>query len=754
MAVSFGIGSYIEGGVVAGIIFLNIVIGFMQEYTAEKTMDSLRSLSSPTSSVIRGGDGIVVPTINVVPGDMVELKTGDTIPADIRLHEVMNFETDEALLTGESLPVQKDAGATFPEDTGPGDRLNVAYSSSTVTKGRAKGVVFATGMYTEIGTIAAALRGQNSRVREPKVSKDGKVKIHRKAQAYGLTAGDFIGAFLGVNVGTPLQRKLSQLAIGLFGIAVVFAIVVLAANKFSNNQEVIIYAVATGLSMIPASLIVVLTITMAAGTKRMVERHVIVRKLNALEALGAVTDICSDKTGTLTQGRMAVKKAWIPAKGTYSVGESDDPFNPNEGALYHTSASPEDEDNGSDYNLPPEEDDQKTFDQLLTDNAPLEEFLKVASLANLATVYKSTEGEGWTARGDPTEIAIQVFASRFDWNRTKLVEGDSPEWKLVTEYPFSSDVKKMSVIFQHKSSSTQLALTKGAVERVIDSCVTIDMEGSNNPTELTEDTKKNILDNMEAIAGQGLRCLALASKPYDGPTDSDARESVECGLTFRGLVGLYDPPRPESKGAVKRCHRAGVGVHMLTGDHPGTALAIAKQIGIVPDKLNNLSEEVNDAMVTTAAKFDKLSDQQIDDMPVLPLVIARCAPNTKVRMIDALHRRSMFAAMTGDGVNDSPSLKRADVGIAMGQGGSDVAKDASDIILTDDNFASILNAVEEGRRIFDNIQKFVLHLLAQNIAQACTLLIGLAFKDGSGFSVFPLSPVSLAASFRQSHMRY
>ena len=312
--------------------------------------------------------------------------------------------------------------------------------------------------------------------------------------------------------------------------------------------------------------------------------------------------------------------------------------------------------------------------------------------------------------------------------------------------PFSSDVKKMSVVFQQKSTSTQVALTKGAVERVIDSCVTIDMDGSNNLTELTTDTKDNILENMEAIASQGLRCLALASKPYDGSTTSEAREKVESDLTFRGLIGLYDPPRPESKGAVKRCHRAGVGVHMLTGDHPGTALAIARQIGIVPDKLNNLSQEVNDAMVTTAAKFDKLTDQQIDDMPVLPLVIARCAPNTKVRMIDALHRRKMFAAMTGDGVNDSPSLKRADVGIAMGQGGSDVAKDASDIILTDDNFASILNAVEEGRRIFDNIQKFVLHLLSQNIAQACTLLIGLAFKDASGFSVFPLSPVRCSPS--------
>lgn len=745
MAVSFGIQSWIEGGVVAAIIILNIVIGFMQEYSAEKTMDSLRSLSSPTSQVVRNGDQITVPTIQVVPGDMVELKTGDTVPADIRLMEVMNFETDEALLTGESLPVTKIADDIFGESTGPGDRLNVAFSSSTVTKGRARGIVFATGMFTEIGTIAAALRGQNSRVREPKRTPDGKVKPHRQAQAWALTGGDFIGHFLGVNVGTPLQRKLSQLAIGLFGIAVVFAIVVLAANRFVNNQEVIIYAVATGLSMIPASLIVVLTITMAAGTKRMVERNVIVRKLNALEALGAVTDICSDKTGTLTQGKMVAKKAWIPAKGTYSVGESGEPFNPTVGSLFHAEDDPDDS-ASLDKELPPDvndEDDAKDYKDLVTNNEPLVEFLKVASLANLATVYKSAEHEGWTARGDPTEIAIQVFASRFDWNRRNKVEGENAEWKLVTEYPFSSDVKKMSVIFQQKGAEKKVAFTKGAVERVIESCINIDLQGEGQFEDLTEDIKENILSNMEALASQGLRVLAMASKTYDGPTGPDDREKVEKELTFRGLIGLFDPPRPESKGAVKRCHRAGIGVHMLTGDHPGTALAIAKQIGIVPERLSETSKEMESAMVTTASQFDKLTDDEIDDLPVLPLVIARCAPQTKVRMIEALHRRDMFAAMTGDGVNDSPSLKRADVGIAMGQAGSDVAKDASDIVLTDDNFASILNAVEEGRRIFDNIQKFVLHLLAQNIAQACTLLIGLAFKDANNLSVFPLSPVEI-----------
>ncbi|KAF7541104.1 hypothetical protein G7054_g849 [Neopestalotiopsis clavispora] len=744
MAVSFGIRSWIEGGVVAAIIVLNIVIGFKQEYSAEKTMDSLRSLSSPTSHVVRGGQNITVATVQVVPGDVVELKTGDTIPADIRLTEVMNFETDEALLTGESLPVQKIAKETYDPDLGPGDRLNIAYSSSTVTKGRAKGIVFATGMFTEIGTIAAALRSKNSRVREPKRTPEGRVRPHRQAQAWALTGKDLVGNFLGVNVGTPLQRVLSRLACGLFVVAVIFAIIVLAANNFSNQQEVIIYAVATGLSMLPASLIVVLTITMAAGTKRMVERHVIVRKLNALEALGAVTDICSDKTGTLTQGKMVAKKAWIPGRGTYSVGESSEPVNPTVGALYHTRGGP-DEDSSSEEDVAPDQDDRKSGEELIKDNMPLEEFLKIASLANLASVYKSHDGEGWTARGDPTEVAIQVFASRFGWNRRNIAEGEHAKWKLITEYPFSSDVKKMSVVFQKKGEEGNFVFTKGAVERVLEACVHIDTEGRGQTIELTEEIKEEILSNMESLASLGLRVLALASKTYDGPTGTsdEDREQVETALTFRGLIGLFDPPRPESKGAVQACHKAGINVHMLTGDHPGTALAIAKQIGIVPDRLDQVSKETESAMVTTAAHFDRLTDEEIDKLPVLPLVIARCAPQTKVRMIQALHRRKAFAAMTGDGVNDSPSLKHADVGIAMGQAGSDVAKDASDIVLTDDNFASILNAVEEGRRIFDNIQKFVLHLLSQNIAQACTLLIGLAFKDSNHLSVFPLSPVEI-----------
>ncbi|PQE22108.1 potassium sodium efflux P-type ATPase fungal-type protein [Rutstroemia sp. NJR-2017a BBW] len=736
MAVSFGIGSYIEGGVISAVIIVNIIVGFLQEYSAEKTMDSLRSLSSPTASAVREGKTFTVPTVEIVIGDMVELKTGDTIPADVRLLwgsslvEVMNFETDEALLTGEALPVQKTAKEVYDQETGPGDRLNVAYSSSTVTKGRARGIVFAVGMKTEIGSIAAALRAKDKKTRKVKLDENGKASLRRYAQAWGLTAGDFIGRFLGVNVGTPLQRKLSKLAILLFGIAVICAIIVLGANSFSNNTEVIIYAVATGLSMIPASLIVVLTITMAAGTKQMVQRHVVVRKLDSLEALGAVTD----KTGTLTQGKMVTKKAWIPSRGTYSVGISDHPFDPTKGDLSHTRQPPSQSGSNEGNAIP--------FSDLLKDNDDLECLLNVASLANLAHVHKSEDG--WKARGDPTEIAMQVFASRFNWNRERWTAGDSAEWSQVAEFPFDSDVKKMSVIFQQKEKDC-MVFTKGAVERILGSCTHVKWDDG-NMTDMNEYHRSQVLKNMEALASQGLRVLALASKKWKGSTDAKAqfdRAEVEQELTFQGLIGIYDPPRPESAGAVAECHTAGIAVHMLTGDHPGTAKAIATQVGILPKNMSTFSQATIDAMVMTASSFDKLSEDEIDNLPVLPLVIARCSPNTKVRMIEALHRRKCFAAMTGDGVNDSPSLKRADVGIAMGQSGSDVAKDASDIILTDDNFASILNAVEEGRRMFDNIQKFVLHLLAQNIAQACTLLIGLVFKDDVNLSVFPLSPIEV-----------
>ncbi|PBP21584.1 putative sodium p-type atpase protein [Diplocarpon rosae] len=422
MAVSFGIAAWIEGGVVSAVIVLNVVIGFIQEFNAEKTLDSLRSLSSPTASAIRNGKNETVPTAHLVPGDLVELKTGDVVPADIRLLEVMNFETDEALLTGESLPVQKDFNAVFPAETGPGDRLNIAYSSSMVTKGRAVGAVFATGMKTEIGSIATALRKSGSKKRVPKRRPDGTVKPHRRVQFWGLTTGDFIGHFLGVNVGTPLQRKLSKFALLLFGIAVVCAIIVMAANDFSNNKE----------------------------------------------------------------GKMVVKKAWIPSQGIFSVGQSNDPIDPTDGELSHSSTTP-----------------------------------------------------------------------------SQLT---GPEEKQ----PPANDT-----------------LASGVA-----------------PVELSDTLQTQILANMEALAAQGLRVLALASKEWRGVTgknEQENREEVERDLVFQGLVGLYDPPRPESEGAVKECHQAGIAVHMLTGDHPGTARAIAGQVSILPPNIGDLSKKMVDAMVMTAS---------------------------------------------------------------------------------------------------------------------------------------------------------
>jgi P-type Na+/K+ transporter len=397
--------------------------------------------------------------------------------------------------------------------------------------------------------------------------------------------------------------------------------------------------------MIPASLIVVLTITMAVATKKMVSRNVIVRNLKSLEALGAVTNICSDKTGTLTQGKMVAKKCWIPTRGTYTIGNSGEPFNPTAGNLLHTKSAPLQyaEDTVNDG-------EEIEYSDSLQENVELNDFLWIASLCNLARVHPNKEGS-WVAIGDPTEIAIQVFACRFNYSRQTFLDEKNPKLKQVSEYSFDSDVKKMSTIFEDLETKKQMVYTKGAVERVLDACTRVKWDGP-EVVELTDDMKGNTLENMEALAAQGFRVLALASRPYepqhgrrasrDGPPP---REDIERDLIFRGLIGLYDPPRPESAPAVKSCHRAGVKVHMLTGDHPSTARAIAIQVGILPADMSQFSPEAAQNMVMTAKEFDRFSDEELDRLPALPLVVARCAPNTKVRMIEALRRRDAFMAM-------------------------------------------------------------------------------------------------------------
>ncbi|XWW93735.1 hypothetical protein V2A60_001671 [Cordyceps javanica] len=748
LAASLGIRAWIEGGILGGIIVLNIFIGYFQTLQAERTIDSLRTLGNPTCNVFRDGATINIQTAEVVPGDIVDLNTGDSVPADIRLIEAVNLEADEALLTGESAPVSKVPALVFDEDTGPGDRLNVVFSSTTITKGRGRGVIFATGMFTEIGLIARALQSDGKGAFKDDGAADS---VFKRAWKSAIAA---LGDFFGLTVGTPLQRKLAQLFLGLLAFAIVCAIIVLGANKFDARTDVILYAVTTAIGTIPVSLLLVLTVTMAAGTKTMLQRHVIVRNLQSLEALGGVTNVCSDKTGTITQGRMVVRKAWLPASGTYSVETTNDVYNPTVGEVSFTATEPRnmkqiEEKGASTEMISPTEH--------VARSPALQCYLNIASLANLATLEQGDDtdekGSGeWKARGAPTEIAIEVFASRFGWNRIVLSEGPSAKWSHVAEFPFDSDVKKMSVLFRDTESDRTHVFTKGAVERVLDICTEIAFD--EDIRELTEDIKGSILANMEALASQGLRVLALAHKVNETDTSasdfghgakSPPRDTFERGLVFRGLVGIYDPPRPESAPSVRAFHAAGISVHMLTGDHPQTARAIAQDVGILPpeDKLRGLgAADAAASLMTTAQRFDALSDEQIDSLPQLPLVVARCAPSTKVRMIEALHRRGRYVAMTGDGVNDSPSLKRADIGIAMGTG-SDVAKESSDIVLTDDNFASILNAIEEGRRIFDNIQKFILHVLAANIGFVISLLVGLSFKDEQDVSVFLLSPVEI-----------
>ncbi|KAI1627518.1 Na+-exporting ATPase [Exophiala viscosa] len=767
MALSYGVEDFVEGAVITAVIVLNVLIGFYQEFQAEKKMDALRSLSSPSADVVRDGTQMTIPSREVVPGDIVSIKTGDTVPADLRLFEVMSLECDEAILTGEALPVAKEVefevkAGTAKEDLGLGDRLNIAYSSSTVTKGRGRGIVAYTGMATAIGGIAASMQGKKRKANRTMSQKDhGRMQPVKGAT---LRVWDVVGKFLGLTEGTPLQIKLSKLAYTLFGCAIILAIIVFGVNRFHVTNEVAIYAISTGIAIIPESLIAVLTITMVVGMTQMRKRKVVVRQLSALEALGGVTNICSDKTGTLTQGKMVTRKVWIPGVGIYGVENSNNASDPTEGTITLANAPKSRKEvqaerqarqealdrkrsvAGVVFDVPREtanENEEKASHRVIDSDtiAPgLQAFLESAALCNLATIRKVTETghEEWKAMGDPTEIALQVFCHRFSRGKKTLQEQHG--WMQKQEFAFDSSIKRMSVVYS-KRDDQQMIFTKGAVERIIDLCTHVGVE--QHQQRMTPDLKESILEQMNFLAEEGLRVLAIAHKSTSAENPHLDRSEVEQDLCLLGLAGLYDPPRLETKAAIQACTTAGITVSMLTGDHPSTATAIAQEVGIIPKNMGTLAPDVAAAIVKTATEFDRMTDAEIDALPTLPLVVARCAPETKVRMIEALHRRRKFAAMTGDGVNDSPSLKLADVGIAMGLNGSDVAKSASDIVLTDDNFASIVNAIEEGRRMFDNIQRFVLHLLASNVGEVILLICGLGFQDSSGFSVFPLSPLQI-----------
>jgi potassium/sodium efflux P-type ATPase len=618
------------------------------------------------------------------------------------------MDVDEALLTGESMPVNKVSDIIQGEEVPLGDRINMTYSSTILTKGRGKAIVTSVGMQTEIGKIAKRL----------------------------LESGD--------STKTPLQKALDRMALVLLAIAIISVIIVFGVAKFQITEEVVLYAISTSISVIPEGLVAVVTLTQAFGVHSMAKSKALVRRLAALELLGAVSNICSDKTGTLTQSKMVLTRLWRPSTGFYSVS-------------------------GLGFTIDGEVTSESDESVVTKENmdAGFQTLVNASALCNMAEVRKDKKTEEWSGIGDPTEVALQVFAHKLQNGKPTLINKENPNaedsWKLISEFPFDSSIKRMSVICRAPDGS-HIAFLKGATERVLESCVGMQMSDANDVKSTSpEELAAIVLPKVESLARGGLRVLSLATRriKHEGPIASDTfvRETIERDMIFLGLVGIYDPPRQESKDAVNECHQAGITVHMLTGDHIATATAIAREVNIVPATYGlEDDEEVyqkakatakphlgdgKENLVMSAQHFDKLTEEEIDALPDLPLVIARCSPDTKVKMIEALHRRKKIAGMTGDGVNDSPSLKESDIGIAMGENGSDVAKQAADIVLVDDNFATIVKAIEEGRRVFSNITRFVVHMVSGNMAELTPLLLGLAFIDNAGESVFPMTPIQI-----------
>ncbi|KAI9322105.1 hypothetical protein BX666DRAFT_1873854 [Dichotomocladium elegans] len=672
---------YITGTLLIAVGIFNTGLGYSQEYAAERTLAALRDLSSPMATVLRNnGDVITVPSEALVPGDILLIQEGNTVPADARLvADVTNLEMDEALLTGESVPVQKQLVVLERPDEPLGDRINMVYSSTIATKGRAKAVVTATGMATEIGKVAQ--------------------QLGKKAMADR----------------TRMQESLNKMYVYLSFLAILLALIVLASVRFKVNYDIGMYAMTAALSVLPAGLTTVLTVTLVLGGKEMAKHKALVRKLKCLETLGSVTNIFSDKTGTLTLAKMVVVRCWTLGDGHFRVESRG--------------VVPQ----GEVYKI------QTDGCEVCVDGSKhLRDLATAAALCNGASLHYRPEKEAMqdnsdddddgdaraVTNGGPTEVALQVFASKCGWGKSTL-EGQEG-WEFVCEFPFDSNVKRMTTVYRHGPTSETQAFVKGAVEWVLPLC-----GGESEKTQL-------ILDTAEALASQGLRVIAFATRVLK--SEVGRRDQVETDLRFVGLAGIYDPPRPETRQAVLEAHRAGIMVHMLTGDHPATAVAMAREVCILKCTESVAEQE---GLVMTGPQFDGLTDDQVDRLPRLPLVVARCSPETKVKMIHAAQRRKFISAMTGDGVNDAPSLKIADVGIAMGKNGSDVARAASAMILTDDNFATIIRAIAEGRRIYQNMQRFLLYFYAILFSCALLIVVGLAVRDPAGRSAAPISTLEM-----------
>ncbi|WP_270483236.1 HAD-IC family P-type ATPase [Gordonia sp. w5E2] len=644
------LGDWIDFAVIVAVAVINAVVGFVQEGRAESALAGIRNMLSLHARARRDGEWVDVDAENLVPGDVVSIRSGDRVPADMRLLEATNLRIEESALTGESVPASKDTLAV-DVDAGIGDRQSMAYSSTIVSAGTGVGVVTATGPSTEIGRIQSMISDIEQ-------------------------------------VDTPLTQRLekfgTQLSLGILGLAAAIMVIGKVIHNFTID-ELISAAIGFAVAAIPEGLPAVVTITLALGVQQMARRHAITRKLPAVEALGSVSVICSDKTGTLTQNEMTVRTV-VTGTQRYSVdGTGYDPRGSitADGRVASLSADPD-----------------------------LALFVETMALCNDARVAE-VDGR-WQLIGEPTEGALRTLA---------LKAGFDADVARLGEVPFESQNKFMATLSDLPDGGRTI-LVKGAPDRLLDrSEFELDEHGELRP--LDRPRWERVIDELSA---QGLRVLAAARRPAPD-ADSLTLDDVDHGLTFLGVAGIVDPPRPEAITAIANCHSAGIRVKMITGDHAGTARAIAAEMGITDDPA---------APVLTGADLQKMSQTRLREVAGEIDIYARTSPEHKLRIVTALQAQGEIVAMTGDGVNDAPALTRADIGVAMGIKGTEATKEAAGIVLADDNFATIERAVEEGRRIYDNIRKSILFLLPTNGAQSLVILVAILF----GFSL-PLTPVQI-----------
>jgi magnesium-transporting ATPase (P-type) len=662
------LGQWIDSAVIAGVVVINALIGFVQEGKAESALEKIRGMLSPCAQVLRGGVRQEIPAQDLVPGDIVFLAAGDKVPADLRLLQAYNLSTQEAALTGESLAVEKSTAAV-QENSALGDRSCMAYSSTLVTTGQGTGLVVATGQNTEIGRISEIL---------------STVEI----------------------LATPLTRRMEGFSKLLSGAIVMLAAFTFAFGYFVRNfsaTDMFMAAVGLAVAAIPEGLPAIMTITLAIGVQRMAKRNAIIRKLPVVEALGSVTVICSDKTGTLTRNEMAVQRivtaeidAQVSGTGYSPAGE----FRVHE----------------------------KTVEAA---NYPvLQQVGRVAGLCNDAELRK--ENGEWLLAGDPTEGALMALAMKMGL-RPEALRADYPRIDVV---PFDSDYQFMATLHPAPSGEC-LVLLKGAPERILALCNRVQLDASFGTLEPAHWMKK-----MESMAAQGMRVLAIAEKTRDSACQASLKvaEITQGGFALLGLVGMTDPPREEVIASIQKCHSAGITVKMITGDHVQTARAIGEAIGIGAPRARSRAENASQARCLTLSgnDIDRLDEEGLKQAVREAHVFARATPEHKLRLVQALQSQGHVIVMTGDGVNDTPALKRADVGVAMGKKGSEAAKEVAEMVLADDNFASITAAVEEGRTVYDNLRKALVFILPTNGGQALILVVAILL----GLTL-PITPVQI-----------